>query len=197
MTEQDRKRAAEALAADWDDLESVREAVLKLQCTDTALKPLYDRYQARMRELEANARQLYVLGFAFYRNPECDARVVLVRKKRPDWQMNCLNGVGGKVETKESTIEAMVREFQQETGVRVDANRWVHFATLAWAKAQVYCYTVDLKHEEKVATTTDEEVVVDAVGDVLIARTGLVMGCRWLIPLALDKTVQPLTAQLR
>lgn len=197
MTAQDRKRAADALAANWDDVESVRSAVLHLKCTDPALKPLHDRYQARLLELEGEARDKYVLGFAFCRRPELDPLVVLIRKKRPDWQMNCLNGVGGKINAGEHVADAMTREFQQETGVHVAPCRWNYFAMLEWAKARVVCYTVDLRPEEKAVTTTDEEVVVDAVGDVLVSRSGLVMCCRWLIPLALDRVVQPVTAQLR
>lgn len=63
----------------------------------------------------------YVLGFLF--SLMAPTRVVLIRKNKPDWQKGLLNGIGGKVEEGESTEDAMVREFQEETGVIVTAWR--------------------------------------------------------------------------
>lgn len=57
----------------------------------------------------------YVLGFAFSRDKK---DIILISKLRPDWQKGKLNGVGGKVEFEDiSPIDAMYREFKEETGV--------------------------------------------------------------------------------
>lgn len=201
MTERDRKRAAEALTANWDDHEAVRDAVRKLQSTDAPeLVQLHDLYSRRLQELALSVQEKYVLGFAFYKaesGSQIGDRVVLVRKKRPQWQAGCLNGLGGKVEARETANEAMTREFQQESGVHVPEATWSYFATLEWPKAKVNCYTVDLTETQTVCTRTDEEVVTVTVADALAGRTGLVMNSRWLIPLALDKTAQPVTVRLR
>lgn len=67
----------------------------------------------------------YVVGFLL--GP---GTVVLVRKERPAWQRGLLNGVGGKVERGESDHDAMVREFEEETGVRVPS--WDPLCTITW-----------------------------------------------------------------
>ena len=57
----------------------------------------------------------YVAGFAF--NMDGD-RVLLVLKKKPAWQNGRLNAIGGKIEANESPLQAMVREFREETDVQ-------------------------------------------------------------------------------
>jgi 8-oxo-dGTP diphosphatase len=77
----------------------------------------------------------YVLGFAFDSNEE----VVLIRKNKPDWQRGLLNGVGGKIEENESSYAAMVREFHEETGVRLHG--WDNFARMEFREVNVvHCY---------------------------------------------------------
>lgn len=86
--------------------------------------------------------QEYVCGFMFDRDME---RVVLIRKSKPQWQAGKLNGVGGKVEIKETVKavpgltsgfhiyetppEAMAREFLEETGYRTRPQDWRLFRT--------------------------------------------------------------------
>ena len=55
----------------------------------------------------------YVLGFMFN---EAESKVLLVWKNRPAWQAGKLNGVGGKIEAGETPVQAMNREFAEETG---------------------------------------------------------------------------------
>ena len=47
-----------------------------------------------------------------------------------EWQAGLLNGIGGKIEDGEAPIEALVREFAEETGVQTSAEEWsaiVHY----------------------------------------------------------------------
>ena len=55
----------------------------------------------------------YVVGFAFSADR---SQVLLVRKLRPDWQKDLLNGIGGKIEEGETPRIAMDRECIEETG---------------------------------------------------------------------------------
>jgi len=84
---------------------------------------LYDGAVRRLEPGEAHAR--YVVGFLLV---EGMPSVLLIRKKRPQWQAGRLNGPGGKVEPGETFLDAMRREFEEEIGVRVE--RWEHFVTL-------------------------------------------------------------------
>lgn len=68
----------------------------------------------------------YVAGFMFD-----GEKVALIRKNRPEWQAGLLNGIGGKIEEGERPLEAMRREFREETGRDVEDNRWVQFAILS------------------------------------------------------------------
>lgn len=56
----------------------------------------------------------YVLGFMF---TEDGKGVVLIQKKKPAWQHGRWNGIGGKIEERETPEKAIVREFEEETGV--------------------------------------------------------------------------------
>ncbi len=71
----------------------------------------------------------YVVGFLF-----ADIRhspwVLLLRKKRPAWQLGRLNGPGGKVEVGETFKEAMFREFVEEVEYPVMLDDWRQFALL-------------------------------------------------------------------
>lgn len=64
----------------------------------------------------------YVLGFAF--NSDL-SQIILINKLRPSWQAGTLNGVGGKIEPGESPLEAMYREFEEETGIICDLWPWI------------------------------------------------------------------------
>lgn len=83
----------------------------------------------------------YVLGFLF---SEDRSHVGLVLKDRPEWQKGCLNGIGGKIEPEESAYQAMVREFEEETGVSI--KQWDLFADMSFQNdilggtALVHCY---------------------------------------------------------
>ena len=99
-----------------------------------------------------------VLGFLFNYNYE---QVVLVKKNRPSWQNRFLNGVGGKIEDGESSLQAMRREFEEEAGLQVLA--WKYFCTIKESEWHVEIFTslypvIDLSTE--VTTMTDEEIIV-------------------------------------
>lgn len=63
----------------------------------------------------------YVDGFLF---DDEGANVLLIRKARPQWQAGLLNGIGGKIEDGECPVDAMCREFAEETGITF--NLWKH-----------------------------------------------------------------------
>ncbi len=98
----------------------------------------------------------YVVGFMFDSKIE---NVVMIRKNRPIWQAGLFNGIGGKIESGEKPVEAMVREFMEEAGVVSTAEMWAHVMTLRFPYAEVEffaCQNDDFFGETR--TCTDEEV---------------------------------------
>lgn len=67
--------------------------------------------------------QRYVAGLYFWKS-----QVLLIRKEKPAFMKGKLNGIGGKMEDRESPLSSMIREFEEETGLHVFD--WKHFATL-------------------------------------------------------------------
>lgn len=126
----------------------------------------------------------WVVGFLF----DMDAQtVVLIRKNRPEWQRGRLNGVGGKVEPGEFPVFAMVREFHEETGVRVTAAAWHRFACLRWEEGVVHFFrafvgTIVL---DACRSMTDEPVgQYDVAALAAVGPERLTPNLRWLVPLA-------------
>lgn len=126
-------------------------------------------------------RTVYACGFAF--DPQ-GAHVLLIEKQRPKWQAGRLNGIGGHVEEDESPIEAMAREFEEETGVDTLERDWTEFAVVLTEKSRVHMFATRLGPGVKTAKTmTDERIVVLRTDEVDIHRT--VPNLSWLVPMAL------------
>lgn len=127
----------------------------------------------------------YVLGFAF----DTACRVALVKKDRPEWMAGRWNGIGGKIEANEKPIDAMVREFAEETGVQSSPTVWQHFATLddAVLGYQITCFVTVWQPEslDLVHTVESEEIRIFD-GDVLVRLdVDLMPNLRWLMPMSL------------
>lgn len=129
----------------------------------------------------------YVLGFLF---DAAKGSVVLIQKNRPEWQCGKYNGVGGKIELGESPREAMVREFEEETGVRVP--QWTCFNTITGDQAadptrvasRIYCfYAVDENKFWAAESMTDEKVEQTPL--CIIDKIPAIPHIKWLIPQAL------------
>ena len=122
---------------------------------------------------ETQASQ-YVLGFLFNENL---TEVVLIRKQRPEWQRNFLNGVGGKIEEGETPLDAMIRECREETGLEV--SNWLRFGSMWPSESHVTLFAAiaDICHAK---TMTDERVEILSIGDLILVVPNLF----WLIPIA-------------
>lgn len=122
--------------------------------------------------------QDYVAGFLF---DETKEKVALIRKISPAWQKGYLNGIGGKVEIGEKVPDAMVREFEEETGSRIET--WKQFCILSGDDYTVSFFWAigDLDALESVEEEEVEIHDVDSLFDLKIIPNLL-----WLIPMALD-----------
>jgi 8-oxo-dGTP diphosphatase len=129
----------------------------------------------------------YVLGFAF----DPDLRIALIKKDRPADMAGLWNGIGGKVETGEAPIDAMVREFTEECGVITTPEHWQHYATLRDTRSgyQILCFVTVITPEslDCVRTMESEEVKV-FTREQLAEKTAVEVmpNLSWLMPMALS-----------
>uniref|UniRef100_A0A6H1ZTZ2 Nudix hydrolase domain-containing protein n=1 Tax=viral metagenome TaxID=1070528 RepID=A0A6H1ZTZ2_9ZZZZ len=121
----------------------------------------------------------YVVGFAF--DHSCKA-VLLISKSKPEWQKGHLNGIGGKIEKGELPIQAMVREFKEETGIETDHSDWIYYCLMT-AEEEEICYYYMIGGAHEAYSITDEVVEWFEVDD-------LPPNLNWLIPLALENDFQ-------
>lgn len=145
----------------------------------------------------------YVLGFAFCKDSGYDY-VLLIKKARPVAQAGKLNGIGGRVETEhdETPLGAMHREFCEETRIDNDQSAWVHFATLEHKQnprpSVVHCYTARMPFSVlRLAKSPDPTEPVALLDLADLARADVMDNLHYLIPLALDNTVMPVTFTYR
>lgn len=126
----------------------------------------------------------YVVGFRI--DPESN-KVLLIEKQKPEWQKGLWNGIGGKIEPGEAPAKAMIREFQEETGMLVED--WEHTVQLLGRDFSVYFFR-SFGSVEEAKTTTDEKVTSLFIADFTLWP--IVPNLAWLIPIQLDKLIWPL-----
>lgn len=96
----------------------------------------------------------YVVGFVFNGNG-----ILLIRKNRgPHWMVGKLNGVGGKVEDGESYLEAMEREFIEETGCPIPVE-WVYATEIEYSNCVIQFFFTKTDIQSVDLTPEDEELV--------------------------------------
>lgn len=121
----------------------------------------------------------YVAGFMFSEDLK---KVALIVKNKPEWQAGKLNAIGGKIEGAEAPIDAMTREFKEETGVSTDATDWHLYCSLGDNRGyRVYFFFTVSKKVFSVETMEDEDVMI-----VPSSLDGLkiIPNLQWLVPMA-------------
>lgn len=111
-----------------------------------------------------------VAGFAFNHDL---SEVAMIRKIKPKWQANKLNGIGGKVEDFDTNDWwAMVREFEEETSVITYTDQWEEICRIYADDrgddsftVQFYYTILTSEQWDGLTTTTAEEVVKIKVDD--------------------------------
>ena len=136
----------------------------------------------------------YVAGFVFSKD---GSQVALINKLKPEWQKGKLNAIGGKVEALEvmdivkhieSPTDAMVREFEEETGVFIPPGEWKYRVRLFTpGEFEVFFFAAfdDIVFEVK--TKEAEEVSIFKVTNILNGEYPIIPNLKWLIPLCQDK----------
>jgi 8-oxo-dGTP diphosphatase len=115
----------------------------------------------------------YVLGFMF--TPDA-GHVVLKLKKRPAWQRHRFNGVGGHVKVDETPLQAMMREFEEETCVPHNDWRYVCDLSGGWGIIHVFAA---FSHAAGDIEAPDDEPVYEFPVNELPANC--IPNVRWLV----------------
>lgn len=99
----------------------------------------------------------YCLGFIF--SPD-QSQVALLKKRSSDsYNPDCWNGVGGKIEEGETSLQAMRRETMEETSLDIPEANWTPFGGLSdGATFQVDVFVA--VSAQQPSTTTDERIAV-------------------------------------
>lgn len=129
-----------------------------------------------------------VVGFMFN---EKETDVLLIEKKKPKWQLGKFNGIGGKVEAVDGVfftgndnepLNAMIREFEEETGiVQTEWRPVILIGDDDW-EVQVFACKSDKVFDFK----TMEEETVNLLPLNELDSYDLISNLYWLIPMSLD-----------
>ena len=131
----------------------------------------------------------YVLGFVFNKSK---TQVLLVEKKRPDWQAGHLNGIGGKIEKDETLLEAMCRESKEETYVIF---HFEHCLTFICPGGTVFVFRAFSEYEKiQFKQKEDEELKVWPLNSL---SSNMMANTKWMIPICLSTIQFPLLIQDR
>lgn len=126
------------------------------------------------------------------------SHILLVRKKRPKFQCGLLNGPGGKVEPGEEPVEAMIREFYEETSIKTDKLDWEMIVNLDTPDWQVIFYRSFMSQYDtlnmKPLPPADEELVVVDINT--LHEESIMRNLRWLIPFCLDDSSYQLPIEI-
>jgi 8-oxo-dGTP diphosphatase len=134
--------------------------------------------------------QEYVAGFVFSdwdKSVFSGRSVVLIRKNKPEWQKDKLNGVGGKIELDETPPQAMAREFREETGVKTNPMDWILFCSVKFLSNSDTVHFFKLFSTDicqSIKTQDPKEPVYHLVIEETHSQS--LPNLKWLIPLALS-----------
>lgn len=124
-----------------------------------------------------------MLGFAI--DIDSIPRVLLIKKNHPEWQKGRLNGIGGHIEAKDgSPVAAMVREFQEETGIQTKEIHWTHFANMRGPGWDCACFRTFGIVIDNAETKTDEEISIHSVNR--LHKESVISNVSWLVQMAMD-----------
>ena len=108
----------------------------------------------------------YTLGFSINH----DSNLILLVKKKfgPDFNIGKLNGLGGKLEKGESSVQCMRREFREEAGLDIEEKDWYNFGDIFDGNNIVSLFKTDI-FPDNIQETNDvgEPLSVVSINDAL------------------------------
>ena len=109
----------------------------------------------------------YVLGFMF--SYDLKQVVMIEKQKGPSELIGKWNGIGGKIEESDRWyIDAMVREFEEETSVITEDEAWKYYGKHLHDNFEIYAYAA--KGNMKRIKSNEEETVTVFDVDYVLAN---------------------------
>lgn len=124
----------------------------------------------------------YVVGFLLDKALNL---VVLIEKQSPAFMKDTWNGPGGKIEPGETPLQAMIREFKEETDL--DITDWHEYCVIHGRNAEIFFFysVAAAEHLMNVKTMTKEKLGIWSLARVSMWSFPLFPNIRWLLPMAI------------
>jgi len=126
----------------------------------------------------------YTVGFLFNQDK---SKVALIRKNRPVWQFNRLNGIGGHVEEDEESSVCMSREFHEEARYPLEISpEWKRYASLDSPTFFVDCFAA-IGDLNQIRSKTSEKIeIIEIISIHPNRKVDMIENLPWLISMAID-----------
>lgn len=128
---------------------------------------------------------VYTLGFIRYND-----EILMINRLKQPWQ-GCWNGVGGKIEPNESLKASMIREIEEETGIKVLIENLVYKGKLTWSPndgSHLHIFLIDTFEKIQTPILTSEGILDYRKIDWIVDKDNL--GVASNIPYFLPKVLE-------
>ena len=132
----------------------------------------------KLRTIASVTRVQQTLAFVFSADL---ARVLLLRVTKESWQKNKYNGIGGKIEARESKSQACTRELFEEAGIQISPSQLKNFGELISDTWHVHLFAVQATQEINPFTTKEGQTEWVKVSNL---PSSCIDNLSWLIPCA-------------
>jgi 8-oxo-dGTP pyrophosphatase MutT (NUDIX family) len=114
------------------------------------------------------------------------SKIVLIEKKKPEWQAGFLNLVGGRIEEGEDPQAAAIREFTEETGLQLD--EIIYGGVIVAEDCSVYCFDALINDEQLKPRAEETEKVDWYTWEDVKKSDKLIPNLRLIVPLLFSGT---------
>jgi 8-oxo-dGTP diphosphatase len=135
-----------------------------------------------------------VVGLAF--DPAYKNVALILKQGGPPCVRGNWNGIGGKIDPGETPVQAMAREFHEETGVALSEDYWRQFAVLHADNYDLFFFVADSDSVTCCRTMEQERVQLFPVEEA-IRIINLMHNIRWMIPFLCDREIEHDLGELR
>lgn len=129
----------------------------------------------------------YVVGFMFNQSM---SQVALIRKQKPKWQVGLLNGIGGKIEDGETGLDAIRREFYEETGAQTMRLDWYPFCNMNGQNNDLSAFEIEFFYafgeHSTLKSQEVEQIEIHVVNQIISGMEKTIGNLPWLVALAID-----------